>query len=49
MNRGEGKEKENKIKTERDANHKRLSTIGNKLRAAGGEVDGLWSNWGDGH
>lgn len=26
----------NKIKTEREANHKRLLTIGNKLRVAGG-------------
>ena len=40
MNIREGKEKENKIKTERGANGKRLSTLGNKLRVAGGEVDG---------
>ena len=35
MNIGEGKEK-NEIKTERKGNHKRLLTIGNKLRVAGG-------------
>ena len=38
MNIGEGKEKENNIKTEREANHKRLLNIENKLRAAAGEV-----------
>ena len=40
MNIGEGKGKENKTKTEKEANHKRLVTLGNKLRVAGGEVGG---------
>ena len=44
MNRGEGKEKENKTKTERETNHERLLTLGNKLRVAGGEVGGGWGN-----
>ena len=30
----------NKIKTEREANHKRLLNTENKLRVAGGEVGG---------
>ena len=45
MNIGEGKEKQNKIKTEREANHKRLLTLGNTLRIAGGEAMGAWGNW----
>ena len=36
MNIGEGKE--NKIKTERETNHKRHLNTENKLRVAGGEV-----------
>ena len=40
MNIGKGMEKQNKIKTEREANHKRLLNIGNKVRFAGGEVGG---------
>lgn len=39
MNIGEGKEKLNKMTSEREANHKRLLTIRNKLRVARGEVD----------
>ena len=42
---GEGREKENKTKSERETNHKRLLIIGNKLRAAGGERGGGWGNW----
>ena len=38
MNIGEGKGNKNRIKAEREANHKRLLTIGNKLRVSGGEV-----------
>ena len=34
---GGRKEKLNKTKSERETNHKRLLTLGNKLRAAGGE------------
>ena len=34
-----GREK-NKTKSERETNHKRLLTIGNKLRVAGEEVGG---------
>ena len=45
MNIGEGKEKENKRKTEREANHKRLLTIGNKLRVAEAEWTEGWGNW----
>ena len=41
MNVGEGKENKNKMKTEREANHKRLLTLGNKLRVAGGEWGGM--------
>ena len=37
MNIGEGKEKLNKMTSEREANHKRLLTLGNKLRVGGGE------------
>ena len=32
------------IKTEREPRHKRLSTLGNKLRVAGGNVGGT-GNW----
>ena len=39
MNIGEGKEKK-KIKTEREANHKRLLNIENKLSVAGWELGG---------
>ena len=45
MNIGKGKEKENKIKTEREANHKRLLTLGNKLRVARGEMGEGWGQW----
>ena len=38
MNVGEGKEKQNKIETEREAHHKGFLTLGNRLRFAGGEV-----------
>ena len=40
MNMGKEKEKYNKIKTEKEAYCKRLLTMGNKLRVAGGEVVG---------
>ena len=40
MNIREGKEKQNKMKTEREKNHERLFTLGNKLRVARGEVGG---------
>ena len=43
MNREEGMEKQNKIKTQREANHKRLLNTENKLRVAGREV-----GWGVG-
>jgi len=33
------------MKIERETNHKRLITLGNKLRVAGGEVVGGWDNW----
>ena len=46
MDIGEGKEKQNKIKTRRETNHKRLLSIGNKLRAIGGKVG---RGMGDGH
>ena len=36
----EGKEKQNAMKTEREANHKRLLTLGNKLRVTRGEGGG---------
>ena len=32
------REEKNKTKSERETNHKRLLTLGNKLRIAGGEV-----------
>ena len=38
MNKGKGRK--NKIKTEREANHKRLLNTENKLRVPGGEVGG---------
>ena len=31
--------------SERETNHERLLTIGNKLRVAGGEVAGRWGKW----
>ena len=40
MNIGKGKKKR-----EREANHKRLLTIENKLRIAGGEVGKGWAKW----
>ena len=36
----QGKRGENKTKSERETNHKKFLTIGNKLRVAGGEVGG---------
>ena len=39
MNIGEGKKKET------EANHKRLVTLANKLRVAGGEVGRGWAGW----
>ena len=36
LNIGERKEKENKIQTEREADHKRLLNTESKLRVAGG-------------
>ena len=36
-----GKERKNKIKTEREANHKRLLNTKNKLRVVGQEVGGV--------
>ena len=41
MNIEEGK----KIKTEREANHKRLLNTENKLRVVRGEVGGGWAKW----
>ena len=38
MNMGKGRK--NKIKTEREASHKKLLNTENKLRVAGGEVGG---------
>ena len=35
----------NKIKTERETNHKKLLNTENKLRVAGGEVWGVWAKW----
>ena len=35
-----GKRRKNKTKSERETNHKRLLSIGNKLRVAGGEGSG---------
>ena len=43
----ERKEKQNKIKSERDVNCRRLLTIENKLRVAGGKGVGGWGNWMD--
>ena len=40
-----GKGRKNKIKTEREANHKRLSKTENTLRVAGGEAVGGWAKW----
>ena len=48
MNIGEGKEKSHKVKTEREANHKRVLNTGNKLRVAGGVLGGGWAKWGMG-
>ena len=36
-----GREEKKYTKLERETNHKRLSTLGNKLRVAGGEVSGV--------
>ena len=33
------------MKSERETNHKRLLTIGNTMRVAGGGVGGGWGNW----
>ena len=33
------------MKTEREINHKRPLTIGNKLRVAGGEAGVGWPKW----
>ena len=33
------------MKSERETNHKRLLTIGNKLRVVGEEVVRGWGNW----
>ena len=33
------------MKSEREANHKRLLIIGNTLRVAGGKGIGGWGNW----
>ena len=43
MTTGKRQEKQNKKTQEREANHKRLLTTENKLKVAGGEVDGGWS------
>ena len=32
-------------KPERETNHERLSTVGNKLRVTGGDLGGGWGNW----
>lgn len=45
MHVGEGKEKQNKVKTEMEANLKRLFTIESKLMVARGEVQG-WAKQG---
>ena len=42
-------EKLNGKKSEREINHERLLTLGNKLRAAEGEVGGGMGKLGDGH
>ena len=49
MNIGEGKEKENKIKTEREANHKSFLAVEDRLRVAGGEEGGGMGNKVIGH
>ena len=41
--------RKNKIKTEREANHKILLKTENKLRVTGGEVGVMMSYMGDGH
>ena len=33
------------MKTEREANHKRILNTENELRVAGGEADGGWAKW----
>ena len=38
-----------KMKSERETNHMRLLTIGNKLKVAGGEVNGGLGKLGDKH
>ena len=45
MGIGEGKEKQNRLKTGRETNHKRPLSTENKLRVPGGEVGGGWGNW----
>ena len=45
MARFQQKEKQNKMKSERETNHKRLLTLGNKLKVAGGEERRGWDNW----
>ena len=37
--------KTNGKKLEREKNHEKLWTLGNKLRVAEGEVGGVWGNW----
>lgn len=44
----QGKGKKNQIKTESEANPKRLLTVENKLKVAGGETGGGWAK-GDGN
>ena len=39
-----GRERRNKIKTEREANHNRLLNTDNKLWVAGGEEGGGWAS-----
>ena len=43
MNVGGGREKK-----EREANHKKLLTVENKPKVAGGKVGGGWARWGMG-
>lgn len=38
-------QKKNKIKTEREANHKKLLNTENKLEVDRGEVGGGWAKW----
>ena len=40
--------KRNGKSPEREKNHERLLTLGNKLRVAGEEVGGGWGKWGMG-